>query len=201
MNPRPLLTTIVLPAACATALAACGSSNRSATVATTPATEPVPQTTATTAPATTPTTTTPPATSPQGTRTSTAPAFVPAQPTPPKQAAAAVATVNRSGYTVPDASTFKTDQTLTVLIGRRGSGASRVEAAFFFVNGRYIGTDARSPSGSLTVVAQSDTAVTLRYGLYRPGEQSPSSSSSVQFELNNGMLAPSSAIPPVSARR
>jgi hypothetical protein len=202
MKLRLLLPTLVIGAAAAAAVSACGSSNQAntvATVPTSPATSAQTPTT-TTPPATTPTqtTTTTTTTSPPATRTSTAPAFVPTQPPPNGQVAAAVAVVTRAGYTVAETSTYKPMQTLQVLIGTRGSSSARAEQAFFFINGRYIGTDSRSPSGALSVVAQNDTAVTLRYGLYRSGDQAPSGSSDVQFVLNNGHLTPLGTIPPVS---
>jgi LppP/LprE lipoprotein len=201
MKLRLLLPTLVIGAAAAAAVSACGSSNQANTVATTPTPPTTPATTETAtqtlapAPTHTATTTT---TSPPATRTSTAPAFVPTQPSPSGQVTAAIAVVNRAGYTVPQPSTYNPTQTLQVLIGTRGSGPARAQQAFFFINGRYIGTDSRSPSGALSVVAQNDTAVTLRYGLYRAGDQAPSGSSDVQFVLNNGHLTPLGTIPPVS---
>lgn len=186
----------------ATAVSACGSSNQANTVATPPASPApsaqTPPTTATAPAPTTTTTTTATTTAPPATRTATAPAFVQTQPPPSGQVAAAVAVVNRAGYSVAQTSTYKPTQTLQVLIGTRGSGSARAQQAFFFVNGRYIGTDTRSPSGMLSVVSQDDTGVTLRYGLYRPGDQAPSGSSDVQFALNNGKLTPVGTIPPVS---
>lgn len=195
------IPTSALGVATAALLAACGSSNQSNTVATVPSTPTQnPQTTAA-APATTPTQTTPPATktSPQATRTAPAPAFVQTQPPAGTQLAGAVAAANHAGYTVPDTSTYRTSQTLRVLIGERASGGRRVKQAFFFIDGRYIGTDSSSPSASLSLSAQNDTAVTLRYGLYRNGAQT--GTSSVQFALNNGKLTPLDPIPPASSRR
>ena len=202
MKLRLLLPTLVIGATTAAAVSACGSSNQANTLATTP-TAPVTagQTPTTTTPATTPTqttTTTTTTTPAPATRTATAPAFVPTQPPASGQAATAVAVVNHAGYTVADTSTYKPMQTLQVLIGTHGSGSARAQQAFFFINGRYIGTDSRSPSGTLSVVAQNDTAVTLRYGLYRSGDQAPSGSTEVQFVLNNGHLTPLGTIPPVS---
>jgi hypothetical protein len=198
MKLRLLVPTLVLGATTAVGVSACGSSNQASTVAPVPTSPPATSapTTTTVAPAPTQTTTT--TTPPKATRTATAPAFVQTQPPPSGQVAAAVAIVNRAGYTVAQTSTYKPTQTLQVLIGTRGSGSARAQQAFFFIDGRYIGTDSRSPSGALSVVAQNDTAVTLRYGLYRSGDQSPSGSSDVQFALNNGHLTPLDTIPPVS---
>lgn len=201
MEARHRLPALALGAACALLIGACGSSNNAATVATTTTTPPATTTTTVTTipvkkpkPATPAQTTSTPA--PQTTRTATAPAFV--QPRTPGQLAAAEAVLARSGYSAADTASFAPAQTLQVLVGQRGDGASRRQQAFFFVGGRYIGTDASSPSAKISVVAQNDTAVTLRYGLYRDGDSTPSGSASVQFVLNNGRLAPLGTIPPVS---
>ena len=79
------------------------------------------------------------------------------------------------GYTPASTSDYHPTQALRVLIGiRAGSGDGYGQQAFFFVNGRYIGTDASDPSAALRVVTQSDTSVTLAYPLYRNGDPSAS---------------------------
>lgn len=105
----------------------------------------------------------------------------------------AQAVVRGRGYE-PIGATYASGQTLQVLVGSR-SGA---EQAFFFVNGRYIGTDTSQPSGQIGVVAQGDTDVTLSYALYRPHDAAccPSGGrSQVRYQLDNGKLAPQEAIP------
>ena len=210
MRFRPALPlALVLGATSAAALAACGSTNQSATVATAPTAAAPAQTTATdTTTSTTPAapsrqkTTSTAAGSAQTTRTATAPAFVggtQANASGPLRAATAV--VTRAGYTPVDTATYMPDQTLQVLVGTRGAGTAREQQAFFFVAGRYIGTDARSPSRSIAVVSQNDTAVTLSYGVYRSGGPPGGESTTVQFALNNGHLTPLGSIPPASERR
>ena len=83
---------------------------------------------------------------------------------------------------------------------RSGSGDGYGQQAFFFVNGRYIGTDTSQPSAALSVVSQADTEVTLAYPLYRsvdplccPG----GGHARVRFQLNNGKLVPLDRIPPL----
>jgi hypothetical protein len=205
MKPTKLASATLLGAVSALALAACGSGNNAASIATVP-TQPTtpatsPSTPAPTPTATVPTTTTPTKTAPKATRTATAPAFIQTQPTAGGPLGVAEGVVNRAGYTVREPSTYKSSDTLQVLLGARGTSADPQQQAFFFVNGRYIGTDARGPSGSLSVVSTSDTAVTLRYHLYRPSDQGccPSGTATdVQFALNNGMLTPSGPIPPIT---
>jgi hypothetical protein len=85
---------------------------------------------------------------------------------------------------------------------RTGSGDGYGQQAFFFVNGRYIGTDAKQPSATLKIVSQGDTEVTLGYPLYRKSDplSSPSGGEAhVTFQLNNGKLTPLGKIPPAES--
>ncbi len=116
------------------------------------------------------------------------------------EAMAAVAVVKNRGYTPNDTAEYHPDQTLRVLVGtRNGATAGYNEQAFFFVDGRYIGTDSSEPSASIRVVSQSDTEVAIAYALYRPHDTMccPSGGeTTVHFQLNNGQLMPAQPIPP-----
>ncbi|MHB1537434.1 MAG: LppP/LprE family lipoprotein [Solirubrobacteraceae bacterium] len=134
-------------------------------------------------------------------RTSSKPAFVERgerQHTGPL--AAAVATVEHAGYVPQDTSQYHASQTLRVLIGRRsGSGGSSsgayTQQAFFFVDGRYIGTDASQPSAAIELVSESDTEVVLAYGLFDSTGASVGKAE-VHFQLDNGKLEALDPIPP-----
>ena len=190
-------------------LGACGSSTKTVSVAGTP---PVTQTTSTGAhkagststPKTTPGTNTaggsPPG--PTSTRTAPEPAFTEKAPSS-EGLGAATAVLRARGFTPTDTSVYHSNQALRVLIGARsGSSDGYGQQAFFFVNGRYIGTDSKVPSATVSVVSQSDTEVTLSYPLYRKGDAltSPSGGQAkVRFQLNNGQLAPLGEIPPATS--
>jgi hypothetical protein len=203
---RALSTVTALGAAAL--LAACGSSTKTVTAASAP---PVSQT-ATTAPttstqksttATTPTTTSPTtSTGSSTTRSAPEPAFAQQQGKAEGTTAAAAA-VRERGYTPNDTAEYHADQTLRVLVGTRtGSADGYGQQAFFFVDGRYLGTDAKEPSAKVKVVGQGDTEVTLAYALYRRGDplSSPSGGEArVTFQLNNGKLVPLGKIPPASS--
>jgi LppP/LprE lipoprotein len=137
------------------------------------------------------------------TRTTTAPAFA-KESTSTEGVNEALAVVKAHGYTAGDTSDYHPDQTLRVLVGTRtGSGDGYGQQAFFFVGGRYIGTDAREPSARVKVVAQSDTEVTLAYPLYLPHDPlccARGGQATVRFQLNNGRLVPLGTIPPVSSQ-
>jgi hypothetical protein len=111
--------------------------------------------------------------------------------------------VRARGYTPNDTSEYHENQTLRVLVGTRtGSGEGYGQQAFFFVDGRYLGTDTKEPSATVKVLSQSDTEVTLAYPIYSAGDSlsSPSGQTTVRFVLNNGKLTPVGTIPPASAR-
>jgi hypothetical protein len=209
---RRTLFQALAAALCASAialLAACGSGTKTVTNAGEPpltqstATQTKPDTkttsTATTQTQTTPTSTT---TSSTTTRAAPEPAFTQHE-TQAEGASAAAALVRERGFTPNDTSDYHSDQALRVLVGTRtGSGDGYGQQAFFFVNGRYIGTDAKEPSATLKVLSQGDTEVTLGYPLYRKGDplSSPSGGEAhVTFQLNNGKLVPLGKIPPASS--
>jgi len=201
---RPTVFRAIFTALCAciaALLVACGSQTKTVTVSSVP---PVSQTSTTTktqtsakttSTATTPTTTT-------GTATTTTHA-APEPPFTQHEASAAAAIVRERGFTPNDTSAYHSDQTLRVLVGTRtGSGDGYGQQAFFFVNGRYIGTDTKQPSATLKLVSQSDTEVTLAYPLYRKSDplSSPSGGEArVTFQLNNGKLVPLGKIPPAES--
>jgi LppP/LprE lipoprotein len=198
-----------LGACCAALLAACGSGTKTVTVSSAPLT-PRTQTSTqpkTTSPATTTTPITPTTTSggtsgSTTTRSAPEPAFT-QQEAKGEGASGAAAVVRAKGYTPNDTSDYHSDQALRVLVGTRtGSADGYGQQAFFFVNGRYIGTDAKEPSATLKLVSQGDTEVTLAYPLYRKNDplSSPSGGQArVTFQLNNGKLVPLGKIPPVNS--
>jgi hypothetical protein len=192
-------------------LTGCGGGTKTVSVASAPpvqststtATQPTTTTTRTT----TPTSTTPApsgnggTSGPSTTRTAPAPAFTHRSTggistTTAEELSAAEAVVHAKGFTVSTASDYHPDQTLRVLIGTRaGAAEGNGQQAFFFVDGRYIGTDAKQPSALVHVVSQGDTEVTLAYALASGGQ------ATVRFQLNNGKLVPLGEIPSASARQ
>jgi hypothetical protein len=90
---------------------------------------------------------------------------------------------------------------LRVLIGTRtGSSAGNGQQAFFFIGGRYIGTDSKQPSAQIHVVSQGETEVTLAYTLSSSGGAG-TEQADVRFQLDNGQLTPLDPIPPASKRQ
>ncbi len=85
-----------------------------------------------------------------------------------------------------------------MLIGRAAAGGER---AFFFDEGRFIGTDSTQPSARIVVVAHGDSNVTLAYDVYAAGAQTPRGQRRVNFALNMGQLAALSPLPSVAERR
>ena len=194
-------------------LGGCGSSQtKTVTAANVPAATSGSASTQTTTTNTTSTSTTPSApaqTSPGGgtaapstTRTAPEPAFTEAGGSASEGVSAAAAAVRAHGYTPNNTGEYHANQALRVLVGTRtGSGDGYGQQAFFFVGGRYIGTDAKQASASVRVASQGDTEVTLAYPLYRKNDAlcCPSGgSATVRFQLNNGHLTPLGPIPPAT---
>jgi hypothetical protein len=205
--------TLLLATTLAALLAGCGGGTKTVTVASTPlpaatSTTTTPRTSTTTTPASTPTSTTPTpsehggSSAPTTTRTATAPAFTHEGSGTAGTAeglSAAEAVLQAKGYTASSASDYHPNQTLRVLVGTHtGSPEGSGQQAFFFVDGRYIGTDSKQPSASIHVVGQSDTEVTLAYAL--PGSPG-AGQATVHFQLNNGKLVPLNSIPSASSRQ
>lgn len=138
----------------------------------------------------------------QTTRTATAPAFAQQQPGG-EGLDQALAVVKAHGFDASDTSEYHPAQTLRVLIGtHRGPAGGATQQAFFFVGGRFLGTDTSAPSGEVKVVGQSDTEVTLAYSMYRPHDKpccATGGEAKVRFQLDNGRLAPLDPIPPASS--
>lgn len=208
------LVALALGACAGAALGGCGSQTSTETVAATPpvtntsaASTPTSTTSSTTStPSTAPaqTTTAGGASAPSATRTAGEPEL--AQSEAHDQAeglAEALATLKSRGYAANESSQYHPNQTLRVLVGTRtGSSDGYDQQAFFFVNGRYVGTDTKEPSATVKVVSQSDTEVALAYALYRPGDalSSPSGGQAVvHFQLNDGKLTALDPIPPASS--
>jgi LppP/LprE lipoprotein len=204
---RRLATAALLAVA---ALAGCGGGTKTVTVSSAPAPPASYSSTSTSAaasPTTSTTTSASASTSGAATRTASAPAFTSQSASAGTGAGAttaAAAVVRAHGYTPNDTSQYHGDQTLGVLVGTHtGSGDGYGQQAFFFVNGRYIGTDSAQPSATLRVVEQKDTRVTLAYPLYRSHDAlcCPSGGEArVTFELDNGKLTPRQAIPPANSQ-
>ncbi len=115
----------------------------------------------------------------------------------------ALAVLHARGFAALDTGQYHNDDTLRVLVGaRQGSSDGHAQQAFFFVDGRYLGTDTSQPSAQIQVVGQGDTDVTLAYSLYRAHDSlcCPSGGrATVRYQLDNGRLVPLDPIPSASA--
>jgi LppP/LprE lipoprotein len=192
-------------------IAGCGGGAKTVSVSSTPTVSQSPDTTGSTAALPAGTSRRGATTGPAGAQTRTAPepAFAEGQQGSGSAGAgaegldAALAVVRAHGFLAENTATYHPNQTLRVLIGVGGSSKSGQDRqAFFFLGGRYVGTDASSPSAQVSVVSQGDTEVTLAYALYRPGDQPccpGGGQAKVRFQLNNGQLMALEPIPPVSS--
>jgi hypothetical protein len=198
-----------LLAGAAALLAACGGGTKTVTVSSAPlaptsstATPGTTQSTPTTPTQTSPTSTSAGTTGTSTTRSAPEPAFTQGE-AKAEGTSGAAAVVRARGYTPNDTSQYHSEQTLRVLVGTRtGSADGYSQQAFFFVDGRYLGTDTKLPSATVKVISQADTEVTLGYALYRKGDAlvNPSGGEArVTFQLNNGKLVALQKIPPAAS--
>ncbi len=214
-------TLAVALAAGALAVAGCGESTQTVSVGSAPSVgqttggQTTTQSTAKTTPntpstSTSPTTNTSATSTPSTTRTAQAPKFAEEEReakgtggtggTEAEGLEGALKVLREHGYEAKETTEYHPEQTLRVLIGTGAqSNDGYDKRAFFFVDGKYIGTDTSTPSAQVSVVRQSDTEVTLSYALYRPNDAlcCPSGGQAkVTFQLNNGKLQPTGPIPP-----
>jgi hypothetical protein len=136
------------------------------------------------------------------TPTATTPTTV-APPPPAGTRSQAAARVRAEGYVPDDPSQYRDGQTLRVLVAtKKGSGDGYAKRAFFFVDGRYIGTDTSDDSAGIRVEGQSDTTVTLAYAIYGSKDPlcCPGATARVRYEWNGSRLVPLDPIPSASKR-
>ncbi len=204
-RPRSFTPLVLLVAA---TLTACGSATKtvsvseqpvaSGTTSSTTAQQPTTTATSTTTAPATPTSTGGGTAAPSTTRTAPEPAFTETSARE-ESAQGAAAIVQAHGFTARNPGEYHDDQTLRVLVGTRtGSSDGYGQQAFFFLDGRYLGTDSKEPSATVKVVSQSDTEVVLAYPLYRQGDPlccPGGGQATVHFQLNNGRLAALNPIP------
>jgi len=109
----------------------------------------------------------------------------------------AVDSVREQGFTTLKESDYDPKATLRVLIGRPVGDAGGGHTAFFFTKDGLVGKDAQSPSTKLKVSKQGKAAITLTYGVYKPGDPpgQPSATKRVRFKLTDGALAPQDTVP------
>jgi hypothetical protein len=143
------------------------------------------------------TTTVSPSTTGSGSGNTTTPA-----PAANPPLAEAVADVKAKGYAVADTGTYEPSQRLSVLVGvLEGSADGTAQKAFFFADGRLIGTDTADVSASVQVATQSAEEIGLRYALYKRKDPQccPTDGAViVDYSWDGTSLKPLQAIPPSS---
>ena len=103
----------------------------------------------------------------------------------------AVGALRSEGYDPARLADWRPRAELQVLVGRNEQGAMR---AYFFSGGKFLGHDDASTSNSIRVAKQRKDSVTLAYRVSTGGHQN------VTFHLQDGVVEPTSPIPPLSVR-
>jgi LppP/LprE lipoprotein len=117
---------------------------------------------------------------------------------------AAVSELRTQGYLPVRLRDYDPHHTLRVLVGYRAGDVAGPRRAFFFTNGRLVGTDSFEPSSNLKVSASGKRWVTLTYGVYSPGDSSccPSNGhKQVRYELSGSAVTPVGGTIPASYQR
>jgi pyruvate/2-oxoglutarate dehydrogenase complex dihydrolipoamide acyltransferase (E2) component len=187
------LAALALFAATAATLAACGSGTTSKAADT-----PEPSPTSASAPASVePTPTAEPITSPNA-PTATQAANKPASTGLSR--AAAIAHVKKKGYDAQRADeTYVAGRKVNVIVGVFSESAtSHRQKAFFFIDGKPIGTDTRLDSAGIQVITVKGNVATLRYALYDATTPMccPAGFTTVRYQWSGSTLTPLDPIPP-----
>ena len=115
---------------------------------------------------------------------------------------AAEATVRSHGYNPVDASAYLPAAPLSVIVGvRKSSGDGTAQRAFFFADGRFVGTDTPDDSSGIRVAFARPPVIALTYALYDPKDPQccPSAgSTTVPYRWTGERLEPQRQIPPSS---
>jgi hypothetical protein len=99
----------------------------------------------------------------------------------------------RHGYVPVETASYDAQDTLRVLVGAQRDGRVPGQHAFFFNETDYLGIDATAPSARITVLAHSDSEVTLGYAI-------GGTVRAVQFALDMGAVMPLGPLPSATAR-
>jgi hypothetical protein len=85
-----------------------------------------------------------------------------------------------------------------------GRADGHAQRAFFFIDGRFIGTDQKQPSATVKIAWRNDDTIALSYAAYKTGERlcCPSGGAIiVRYKWTGTRLKALDPIPPVSVRR
>jgi LppP/LprE lipoprotein len=124
-----------------------------------------------------------------------------APPPGPPSLDEALAEVAGQGFTVPDSSTYRSSESVAVLTGMKPEGDGTRQQAFFFADGRYLGTDTKDTSAGIDFAYQTGDTIALNYALYSSSDPQccPSDgSATVRYRWTGQQLVPLDPIPPTS---
>jgi hypothetical protein len=117
--------------------------------------------------------------------------------------AAAIAELREQGFVAVRVSDYDASNTLRVLIGRPVGEPDGARRAFFFNRRQFVGHDTTTPSAKLRAGPAEDTAVTLVYGRFAPGDQlccPTGGSARVRYQWDGTALRPTDPIPLAAQR-
>ncbi len=121
---------------------------------------------------------------------------------PTLKLSAAEADVRSRGYYPVDASAYDPAAPLSVILGvRKSSGDGTAQRAFFFADGRLVGTDTPDDSSGIRIAFARPAVIALTYALYDPKDPQccPSAgSATVPYRWDGERVRPERPVPPSS---
>ncbi|ONH56221.1 serine/threonine protein kinase [Frankia sp. CcI49] len=133
--------------------------------------------------------------SPAGSATGPSASTTTSQPPRIMTATEAASVVRREGYT-PDMASYDPQRTLNLVRATRGDRGRHEETAFVFADGKYLGTDTRDPSTSISVEPLSSVEAEVTYRTYPAGGSTPTGSAVVRFRWDGTKLRTDGQFPP-----
>ncbi|SFQ05832.1 LppP/LprE family lipoprotein [Amycolatopsis rubida] len=128
-------------------------------------------------------------------RSAAAPAEQPADASLP----AAEKLVRSKGYTPNSDTSWPRPKDLNVIVALKSDAqTSSSQMAFFFHDGRFLGTDTATPSANMSKKAQDSTTITLSYQLYQandPNAENTGGAADVRYHWTGSKLEPLDPIP------
>jgi LppP/LprE lipoprotein len=109
--------------------------------------------------------------------------------------------VRSRGY-LPATGSYDPGASVTALIGvKKGSADGTAQRAFFFADGRFIGTDTADDSAGIRLAHSRPPVIALSYELFEPNDAQccPTGGvATVRYRWDGQRLAPLDPIPPAS---
>lgn len=107
--------------------------------------------------------------------------------------------MSHQGYAPVNPDQYSTSSNLRFMVGR--TSPTKMKVFFFLGDDRWLGTDTKDPSMTVSVAHSDNESVQVTYGLYKPDDldnKPTGGTKTVTFKWNGSKLEPLDEIPPSS---